>query len=110
MLLPGRAAAVYDEVWRPMEQLVGFGNLEGLARVDLQGRGIDVAVDDVFRRHQDRLEDMPGEEAVEEAVRDLALRAPHYKRIIDPARRKTRSSARACCGCGAGGRRRVIRC
>ena len=84
MLLPGRAAEVYDEVWRPMERLIGFGNLEGLARVDLQRRGIDVPVDDVFRRHQDRLEDMPGEEAVEEAVRDLALRARHYKRIIDP--------------------------
>ena len=85
MLLPGRAAEVYDEVWRPMEQLVGFDNLEGLARVDLQRRGIDVAVDDVFRRHQDRLEEMPGEDAVEEAVRDLALRARHYKRIIDPS-------------------------
>jgi hypothetical protein len=84
MLLPGRAAEVYDELWRPMEQLVGFSNLEGLARVDLQRRGIDVAVDDVFRRHQDRLEGMPGEEAVEEEVRDLALRARHYKRIIDP--------------------------
>lgn len=85
MLLPGRAAQVYDEVWQPMERLIGFGNLEGLARVDLQRRGIDAAVDDVFRQHQDRLEDMPGEEAVEEAVRDLALRARHYKRIIDPA-------------------------
>jgi alkylated DNA nucleotide flippase Atl1 len=44
-----------------------------------------VAVDDVFRRHQDRLEGMPGEGTVEEAVRDLALRAQHYKRIIDPS-------------------------
>jgi uncharacterized protein with ParB-like and HNH nuclease domain/alkylated DNA nucleotide flippase Atl1 len=86
MLLPTRAARVYDEVWRPMERLIGFDNLEGLARVDLQRRGIDVAVDDVFRRHQDRLENMPGgEEAIEEAVRDLALRARHYKRLIDPA-------------------------
>ena len=85
MLLPTRASAVYDEIWRPMEQLIGFDNLEGLARVDLQRRGIDVAVDDVFRRHQDRLESTPGgEEAVEEAVRDLALRARHYKRLIDP--------------------------
>jgi hypothetical protein len=48
MLLPTRASVVYDEVWRPMERLIGFGNLEGLARVDLQRRGIDVAVDDVF--------------------------------------------------------------
>jgi uncharacterized protein with ParB-like and HNH nuclease domain/alkylated DNA nucleotide flippase Atl1 len=86
MLLPTRAGAVYDEVWRPMERLIGFDNLEGLARVDLQRRGIDVAVDDVFRWHQARLETMRGgENAIEEAVRDLALRARHYKRIIDPS-------------------------
>jgi uncharacterized protein with ParB-like and HNH nuclease domain/alkylated DNA nucleotide flippase Atl1 len=85
MLLPTRASVVYDEIWRPMERLIGFENLEGLARVDLQRRGIDVAVDDVYRRHQDRLERMAsGEEEVEAAVRDLALRAQHYKRIIEP--------------------------
>jgi alkylated DNA nucleotide flippase Atl1 len=85
MLLPTRASAVYDGVWRPMERLVGFDNLEGLARVDLQRRGIDVAVDDVFRRHQERLEALAGREhAIEDAVRDLALRAGHYKQIIDP--------------------------
>lgn len=85
MLLPTRASVVYDEVWQPMERLIGFDNLEGLARVDLQRRGIDVAVDDVYRRHQDALEQMQGgEQAVENAVRDLALRAEHYKRIIDP--------------------------
>lgn len=86
MLLPTRAGQVYDEVWRPMERLIGLDHLEGLARVDLQRRGIDVAVDDVFRRHQDRLESLPGgEAAVEEAVRDLTLRAAHYKRLIDPS-------------------------
>lgn len=86
MLLPTRSATVYDEVWQPMERLIGFENLEGLARVDLQRRGIDVAVDDVFRRHQQRLEAITGgEDAVEEAIRDLALRARHYKRIIDPS-------------------------
>jgi alkylated DNA nucleotide flippase Atl1 len=86
MLLPRRAAAVYDEIWRPMERLIGFDNLEGLARVDLQRKGIDVPVDDVFRRYQDRLENLPGgEQRVENAVRDLALRARHYKRLIDPA-------------------------
>jgi uncharacterized protein with ParB-like and HNH nuclease domain/alkylated DNA nucleotide flippase Atl1 len=86
MLLPTRGARVYEEVWRPMEQLIGFENLEGLARVDLQRQGMDVAVDDVFRRYQKRLENLPGgEEAIEGAVRDLALRARHYKRIIDPA-------------------------
>jgi alkylated DNA nucleotide flippase Atl1 len=86
MLLPSRASAVYADVWRPMERLIGFDNLEGLARVDLQRRGIDVAVDDVFRRHQERLESLGGgEHAIEDAVQDLALRAEHYKRIIDPS-------------------------
>ena len=97
MLLPTRAAEVYDEVWRPMEQLIGFDNLEGLARVDLQRQGIDVAVDDVFRRHQDRLEEMTGgEEAVEEAVRDLALRARALQADHRPQRRgRPRPRARA---------------
>ena len=86
MLLPTRAATVYEEVWRPLERLIGFDNLEGLARVDLQRRGVDVAVDDVFRRYQERFENLSGgERAIEEAVHDLALRARHYKRIIDPA-------------------------
>jgi uncharacterized protein with ParB-like and HNH nuclease domain/alkylated DNA nucleotide flippase Atl1 len=84
MLLPTKGTDVYSDVWRPMEQLIGFDNLEGLARVDLQRRGIDVAVDDVFRRHQDRLEEMPDEEAVADAVRDMAVRARHYKRLVDP--------------------------
>lgn len=30
MLLPTRAGAVYEEVWRPMERLIGFENLEVL--------------------------------------------------------------------------------
>jgi hypothetical protein len=69
-----------------MERLIGCENLKGLARVDLQRQGMDVAVDDVFRRYQKRLENLPGgEEAIEEAVRDLARRVRHYKRIIDPA-------------------------
>jgi len=85
MLLPTQAGAVYEQVWQPMERLIGFENLEGLARADLQRRGIDVAVDDVFRRHQDRLEAMGGGEAeVEAAVNDLALRARHFKRLVDP--------------------------
>lgn len=85
MLLPTRAGAVYEQVWQPMERLIGFEHLEGLARVDLQRRGIDVAVDDVFRRHQDRLEAMGGgEPEVEAAVNDLALRARHFKRLVEP--------------------------
>ena len=111
MLLPTKAGEVYDEIWRPMEHLIGFDNLEGLARVDLQRRGIDVAVDDVFRRHQDRLEAITGgEEAVEEAVGDLALRAGHYKRIIDPGVEPDQDVRAGLGVCGAGERRPATRC
>ncbi|MFZ4434797.1 MAG: DUF262 domain-containing protein, partial [Microthrixaceae bacterium] len=47
MLMPTRAKVVYDEVWLPMEQLLGAENLAGLARVDLLRRGLDVLGEDV---------------------------------------------------------------
>lgn len=86
MLLPSRAEPVYEEVWRPMEQLIGVSNLTGLARLDLQRRGWTVANDDVYARHQLRISPFSDDEgAVEEAIRDLSLRADYYKRLIDPA-------------------------
>lgn len=87
MLLPTRADAVYDEVWYPMQRSLGPGNLEALARVDLQRRGTQVRTDDVYRMQQRRLRDVESDEAAVEAeIRDLALRAIHYERILDPAK------------------------
>ena len=86
MLLPTQSERVYEQVWRPMEQLVGVENLEGLARVDLQRRGDNVRKDDVFRLHQARLAQVQNDEAAIEAeIRDLARRGRHYKRLIDPS-------------------------
>lgn len=85
MLLPTRDKAVYEEVWRPMQEFLGAENLEGLARVDLRRRGIDVRDDDVYRAQQSRLEPIEhNESAVEEQIRDLAVRARHYKCILLP--------------------------
>lgn len=85
MLLPSRAERVYGEVWRPMEQLIGVDNLEGLARLDLQRRGTQVKHEDVYRDHQARLAPLErNQDAIEAQVRDFALRARHYKRLIDP--------------------------
>ena len=110
MLLPTRAAEIYDEVWRPMEKLIGFDNLEGLARVDLQRRGIDVAVDDVFRRHQDRLESMQGgEEAVEESPATLRSAPSTTSGSSTPAPRTTPTYGLGCRVCDAGGRRPATR-
>ena len=75
MLLPTRGDEVYKSIWRPMEELIGVDNLEGLARVDLQRRGLDVPRDEVYARHQQRIDPVSyGEEQVEAEVRDLALR------------------------------------
>ena len=78
--------AVYDEVWRPMQDLLGAENLEALARVDLKRRGLDVRDDDVYRMQQARLLPFEHDEAAIEAeVRDLAVRASHYKLILEPS-------------------------
>lgn len=85
MLLPTRDKVVYEEVWRPMQELLGADNLEGLARVDLRRRGIDVRDDDVYRAQQARLQPIEHDEAeIEAQIRDLAVRARHYKRILLP--------------------------
>lgn len=86
MLLPTRDKVVYEEVWRPMQELLGADNLEGLARVDLRRRGIDVRDDDVYRAQQTRMNEIEHDEAAIEAqIRDLAVRARHYRRILTPA-------------------------
>jgi len=86
MLMPNRANTVYDEVWVPMQDDLGVDRLEGLARVDLRRRGIAVRDDDVYRAQQTRLRPIEhSEAAIEDAVRDLAVRARHYKRILFPA-------------------------
>jgi hypothetical protein len=72
-------------------------------------RGIDGAVDDVFRRHQDRLEGMAtGEDAVEEMSGTSPSEPGTIKGSSIPARSRTRSYARACSGCGAGVLRQPI--
>ena len=85
MLLPTYAESVYEEVWRPMEASLGVGNLAGLARLDLQRRGQNVATDDVYASHQRRLDPIAhDEQQVRDAVEDFALRGSHYKSLIDP--------------------------
>jgi hypothetical protein len=85
MLLPTRAEDVYDPVWRPMEELVGVESLQGLARVDLQRRGLDVSREQVYAQHQYLIDPISHDEnEVEVRVRDLARQATFYKRLIDP--------------------------
>jgi alkylated DNA nucleotide flippase Atl1 len=86
MLLPTRADEIYEQVWRPMEQLIGVDQIEGLARLDLMRRGQDVKLDRVYEEHQKLLTPLAlDEDKVEERVRDLAYRASLYKRLIDPS-------------------------
>jgi alkylated DNA nucleotide flippase Atl1 len=86
MLLPTEAEMVYEQVWRPMEMTVGVDNLAGLARVDLQRRGQNVATSDVYAVHQRLLDPMAHDEGKVRAwAEDFAMRGRHYKRLIDPA-------------------------
>lgn len=85
MLLPTRGKSVYRDVWLPMQNLLGPENLEGLARVDLRRRGIQVREDDVYRTQQIRLAQFEDDEsAIEAEVRELALQAGHYAKILKP--------------------------
>ncbi len=88
MLLPRMGEDIHAKVWQPMEHLLGSEqNLEGLARVDLQRRGLDVTRDEVYRRHQECLEPLAGrEDQVAEQVRELAHQASFYARLVDPGR------------------------
>ena len=49
MLLPTRGERLYQEVWLPMQESLGPDHMVGLARVDLQRRGIDANLGDVYR-------------------------------------------------------------
>ena len=88
MLLPKMGEDIHAKIWQPMEHLLDSEeNLEGLARVDLQRRGLDVTRDEVYRRHQERLEPLAGhEDQVAEQVRELAHQASFYARLVEPGR------------------------
>ena len=85
MLLPTRGEKLYHDVWLPMQEVLGPDHMVGLARVDLQRRGIDANIGDVYRLQQDRLSKFGNNEAaLEGEVRDLALRAQYYRCFIEP--------------------------
>src|SRR5205085_7272551 len=44
MLLPQTQEVVYQDVWRPMEELLGSASLQSFARVEMQREGKEVAV------------------------------------------------------------------
>lgn len=85
MRLADQADGVYDQVWRPMEHELGLDHLEGLVRVDLLRRGTEVKYEQVYWTHRRRLDqEAKSVEKVEAAVKDLALRARHYRRLVEP--------------------------
>lgn len=86
MLLPKRGERLYRDVWLPMQEALGPDHMVGLARVDLQRRGIEANLGDVYRLQQERLGRFEGdEEALEREVRDLAVQAGYYRCFIDPS-------------------------
>ena len=110
MLLPSRAEQIYEQVWRPMEQLIGVENLAGLARLDLMRHGDVVARERVYEKHQRQLTPFADDEdAVEERVRDLVLRAAVLQAADRPGRgARTRTPPPGSNVWLAGARRRAI--
>src|SRR5712691_5889511 len=85
MLLPARGERLYHDVWLPMQEALGPDHMVGLARVDLQRRGIDANLGDVYRLQQMRLGALADNEPrLESEVRDLALRAQYYRCFVEP--------------------------
>src|SRR5205085_8128745 len=70
--------------WRPMEELLGSASLQSFARVEMQREGKEVAVPDVYKEFQRRLDPLAGDEAaILSKVTDMARLAPYYKRLND---------------------------
>ncbi|HCF99015.1 MAG TPA: hypothetical protein DEV93_00560 [Chloroflexi bacterium] len=85
MLLPTRGERLYRDVWLPMQEALGPDHMVGLARVDLQRRGVDANLGDVYRLQQERLSAFSDDEALLEAeVRDFALRSQYYRCFVEP--------------------------
>ena len=77
MLLPTRGKSVYRDVWLPMQNLLGPENLEGLARVDLRRRGIEVRLVDGHRLGDLRLDRARGVGEYGDRLRGRLHRARH---------------------------------
>jgi alkylated DNA nucleotide flippase Atl1 len=86
MLLPTRAEAVYEQLWRPMQDDLTPSQLETLVFVDLVVRGHStIKRPDIYRAQQQRLRPLEGDEgAVEAEVRELVRRAGLFRRIVQP--------------------------
>jgi len=68
-----------------MQEALGPDHMVGLARVDLQRRGVDANLGDVYRLQQERLSAFSDDEALLEAeVRDFALRSQYYRCFVEP--------------------------
>lgn len=88
MRLPRRGEDVYRDVWLPMQEILTSAQLELLVWLDLVIRGDErVQQGDIYGAQQRRLEVIPddNEEAVEREIVELARRARHLQRILNPS-------------------------
>ncbi|GAA2155337.1 DUF262 domain-containing protein [Actinomadura napierensis] len=94
MCLPNRGQYVYDMYWLPLQEKLrdqhGTQALELLMYLVLVLRlGEDAKYSDVYRGHQELLDETAGDEAkVEAYVADLARRAAHLKLVLAPETEK----------------------
>ncbi|GIH96785.1 DUF262 domain-containing protein [Planobispora siamensis] len=86
MCLPTRGQHVYDTYWEPIQELLAPKAMDQLMYLALALRhGEEAQYNAVYRGHQRLLTAMAGDEGqVEAYVRELARRARHLERILNP--------------------------
>lgn len=88
MMLPTRSRHVYETHWLPLQRLLGDDTkaMEQLMYLVLVlRRGEDAAYNDIYRGHQELLDEASGDEAkIEQYVAELARRARHLNIILNP--------------------------
>ncbi|MCA2227747.1 DUF262 domain-containing protein [Nonomuraea aurantiaca] len=86
MCLPTLGQHVYDDYWKPTQDLLDPKALEQLMYLVLVLKeGDEAQYNAVYRGHQQLLLELAGDEAkVEQYVKDLHRRARHLKQILNP--------------------------
>jgi alkylated DNA nucleotide flippase Atl1 len=87
MMLPTKAEHVYATYWRPLQRLLDDSTkaMEQLMYLVLVLKGEEATYNDIYRGHQELLDQTGGDEAkIERYVAELARRARHLNVILRP--------------------------
>jgi alkylated DNA nucleotide flippase Atl1 len=92
MRLPARGDEVYERQWLPLQELLTDRQLEQLVWLDLVLRGNDRATQEsIYLAQQERLKQLPDEDAIEQWIAALHHKARIYRKILEPAQEQNKT-------------------